>query len=332
MLPLALAVWLIVCGIRGVRIGDHPVCRRCGFDLFGSPAGTVVCGECGADLARRRAIRIGHRRKRGGVLLAGILLMGVILGVGGTTEYANTKHVNGWHYAPQWYVLREAQSANAGWRSPALVELSARLKRGALSTPELDRALSAGLACQGDLSRPWDPAWGDFIEDANDAGRLSPELWRRYAQQAIAEPPSVSIPRRLHPGETVDWQLNMPAARLARVSNLGTDYSYLFQWLNDQSKIEMSVYPSDEEWGSPFALGGTSSRTIAPEGKCIDGTLSVTSETACGSCEFRAVVTVRIDDSNAASGHSKQVYLTKDVVGVAAFDVVPGAVTRPTTH
>jgi len=35
LLPLGSAGWLILRGLRGVRVGDHPVCRKCGFDLFG---------------------------------------------------------------------------------------------------------------------------------------------------------------------------------------------------------------------------------------------------------------------------------------------------------
>ena len=40
-----------VVALRGRRVGDHPYCRRCGFDLFGKPPGSTVCSECGADLA-----------------------------------------------------------------------------------------------------------------------------------------------------------------------------------------------------------------------------------------------------------------------------------------
>ncbi|HYO10382.1 MAG TPA: hypothetical protein VER17_15540 [Tepidisphaeraceae bacterium] len=52
------ALVLLVLGMRGRRVDDHPVCRRCGFDLVGPPGGTATCSECGADLVdRRRAVR-----------------------------------------------------------------------------------------------------------------------------------------------------------------------------------------------------------------------------------------------------------------------------------
>src|SRR5215208_2333842 len=62
----------IACGVtglmmilarRGRRIDDHPLCRKCGFDLFGLPGTSHNCPECGRDLRRRRATRIGHRQR-----------------------------------------------------------------------------------------------------------------------------------------------------------------------------------------------------------------------------------------------------------------------------
>ena len=63
LFPLGLALLLL--GVRGRRIDDHPICRRCGFDLFGLPAGSERCSECGAEVRRRRAIRIGRRKVDG---------------------------------------------------------------------------------------------------------------------------------------------------------------------------------------------------------------------------------------------------------------------------
>ena len=64
--PAALAlaaIALLIWSWRGRRVGEHPHCRRCGFDLFGNPAANR-CGECGADLTRRRAVAVGLRRRR----------------------------------------------------------------------------------------------------------------------------------------------------------------------------------------------------------------------------------------------------------------------------
>src|SRR5688572_29100978 len=43
ILVLIAATVLLIAGLRGRRVDDHPLCRRCGFDLVGSPRESVVC-------------------------------------------------------------------------------------------------------------------------------------------------------------------------------------------------------------------------------------------------------------------------------------------------
>ena len=45
---LAMLWW----ALRGRRVNDHPICRRCGYDLWSNP-GAVTCLGCGADLVIR---------------------------------------------------------------------------------------------------------------------------------------------------------------------------------------------------------------------------------------------------------------------------------------
>lgn len=49
-LLLLLGLVLIDLGWRGRRIGDHPTCRKCGFDLSGLAVGIGPCPECGRTL------------------------------------------------------------------------------------------------------------------------------------------------------------------------------------------------------------------------------------------------------------------------------------------
>src|SRR5438552_5497377 len=81
LMPISLAiaallsgVWLLVIGVRGRRVGDHPHCRRCGFDLFGLPNTSSRCPECGANLTVRRSTVTGARRSRSFSLGIGLLL------------------------------------------------------------------------------------------------------------------------------------------------------------------------------------------------------------------------------------------------------------------
>ncbi len=68
MLSLVIFSLLLVTGLLftvvGIvwRRGDHPVCRRCGFNLTGLPDPSS-CPECGRRLDRRRAVATGDRRR-----------------------------------------------------------------------------------------------------------------------------------------------------------------------------------------------------------------------------------------------------------------------------
>src|SRR4051794_28985610 len=69
------AIALLIAGLRGRRIDDHPLCRRCGFDLVGLPAQSVACSECGANLHDPRSVRTGHRARRGGMIALSLALL-----------------------------------------------------------------------------------------------------------------------------------------------------------------------------------------------------------------------------------------------------------------
>src|SRR5687767_11978219 len=62
-------------GLRGRRVGDHPVCGKCGFNLFGLPADQAKCPECGNDLSAPRAVQTGHRVRRMPLVYAGGALL-----------------------------------------------------------------------------------------------------------------------------------------------------------------------------------------------------------------------------------------------------------------
>src|SRR5260221_12700728 len=66
------SILAILLAFRGRRIDAHPICRKCGFDLFGLPPTSHNCPECGRDLTRKRAARIGHRRRLKTLLLLGL--------------------------------------------------------------------------------------------------------------------------------------------------------------------------------------------------------------------------------------------------------------------
>jgi len=129
---LALGIMLVWWGRRGKKIDEHPVCRKCGFDLVGRPTGSDRCPECGADLRGRKAIAVGNRKLRPFALVLGscIALLAVCVFAGwGWIRFRYVKEED----KPTWLVLMDAKSKNTTLQSTALLELYNRQKSGQLS-------------------------------------------------------------------------------------------------------------------------------------------------------------------------------------------------------
>src|SRR5947199_4041388 len=104
---------LMVAGVRGRTIDRHPVCRRCGFDLFGLPAERGACPECGAALVAARAVRIGNRQRRSRFIRAGVVLLLPAVFSLGLLGWAARRVGRMQQYEPVWWLQREAR-AGAG--------------------------------------------------------------------------------------------------------------------------------------------------------------------------------------------------------------------------
>jgi hypothetical protein len=191
--PPALALLLVALALVGRRrVDDHPLCRRCGFDLTGAPAGSGRCAECGADLAARRAVRIGHRRRRRGVLLAGSVLLLAAGAPLAMTTAGRLNEVDWARHKPGSWLVREAKGSDAAARDAALAELLRRIDARTIADGGLQALVEHALARQADLTRPWLHTWGRVVERGRATGRVSDEQWSRYLTQAIG-PDTVTL-------------------------------------------------------------------------------------------------------------------------------------------
>ena len=185
--PTAVAVGsvaLLWAGLRGRRVNDHPICRRCGFDLVGKPAGSTTCSECGADLRGRRAVRVGARKRRGGLIgIALVLLVPSLLCVG-FLGWAGGSGFDVVRRKPVWWLLNDARSNNPVDRDAAFTELFRRYRAGELGKDSVAQVVDRALALQADPHKAWLPQWGDFVEEAYRGGSVAAESWRRYLRQA----------------------------------------------------------------------------------------------------------------------------------------------------
>jgi len=176
---LILGTALIARGLRGYAIDDHPLCRKCGFDLTGLPKDAFKCSECGADLLIHNAVRIGHRRRRSASLYSGIILLLLGLTIATAAGWAASQNIDWEHLKPTWYVIRETKDptiALTAWN-----ELLNRLRSGDLGAERMRELDAVLLAIQADPKQTWSPVYGDFIE----ASALTPDKLQAYARHSV---------------------------------------------------------------------------------------------------------------------------------------------------
>jgi hypothetical protein len=186
-LPVAVAiasVGLLVWGRRGRRVNDHPLCRRCSFDLVGLPDGGTRCSECGADLSRRRALRHGVRQPRRRAVVAALLMLIPAVACLAFHAWSAATEVPFVRREPVWWLISDTTSQDAATRDDAFDELLGRLRAGDLSAAQVKSAAAHALVVQGDVRKTWLPRWGDFVEEAYRGGKLPADSWRTYVRQA----------------------------------------------------------------------------------------------------------------------------------------------------
>jgi hypothetical protein len=180
-LPLAAlaagAIFTFV-GFRGRKIDNHPICRRCGYDLLGSSA-SLVCPECGGDLLAPKAIKLGHRQRSRRAIWLGIMMLMPALAVLGGLGFITVRGIDLDRHKPLWLLMREGNAQT-------LTELNRRLAAGELTNQQVDEVITRALAVQADRQRAWVAGWGNFIETAAGLKFAIDEQWKTYARQAAS--------------------------------------------------------------------------------------------------------------------------------------------------
>ena len=200
LLIVALAALALIPAMRGRRVDDYPVCRGCGFDLFGLPLGSTTCSECGANLSRPRAVRRGNRRRRpwqAAIALA--LLLSATAGLG-TVAYRAVPWGDLEQHKPTWWLLRHISSPTAQ------AELMRRFEADALSESQVGRLAERALdlmtvppanraASFGNIE------WCAVVRRAHALGKISDErlesYWRSAVPLRLIASPGAGADRRL---------------------------------------------------------------------------------------------------------------------------------------
>jgi hypothetical protein len=179
---IPLGVGLLVLGVRGQRLNDHPICRACSFDLVGIYPAQERCPECGARIADAFAVRFGARRPRPFALVSGAAILLLCTGLTGLLG-ASAIGILDWNSVkPEWVLLRELRTADP---IEARDELIKRQRNGRLSPAATRSLINAALSVHGNPEAAWDVAWPAFLEDLWADGLLTREDLGRYAKQTV---------------------------------------------------------------------------------------------------------------------------------------------------
>lgn len=210
-----LGLVMLIAAVRGRRVNDHPVCRRCRFDLVGLMPAAEACPECGSRLDAKNAVRVGARVRRYGglrgvVVAAAVLVIG-LAGMGGLGVTA-VRGVNIYVKLPTPVLVTISRVSDS---PQMLTELLARAQAGNVSTSSLkqlgERALSRqATAAAGEIT--WNTAWGDLFVLAWEANQMSETDTRAFLDRAFT--PSLKHRTRVRRGEKLGLTV-MPVTRFA---------------------------------------------------------------------------------------------------------------------
>ncbi|MBX3360451.1 MAG: hypothetical protein KF912_10235 [Phycisphaeraceae bacterium] len=193
-LPLVIGgIFFIRAGLRGRRINDHPICRKCRFDLVGLGADSAHpdrCPECGTDLTgitrrARRAVINGERRKRWPILALGLALLLSGLTTGFWLSYKPLAKFPWTTWMPDWVLAEMIDSPHSTRGATVGREIMLRLQNNRFSASSTDRTISSILAAQADPNVLWSPVMGDIVELARAHGLVSDDAMSAYIQRSF---------------------------------------------------------------------------------------------------------------------------------------------------
>jgi hypothetical protein len=197
---IAYALFLLIRGLRGRIVDDHPHCARCGYDLFGNPA-AQKCSECGAELSAESSTRIGHREREWASIAVGVVLLMLTTLALGYVVFEITRAADWNRVKPAGWLQREAFGTDRRQSQAAWGELTRRVTIGHLSDRRASDLVDWVLANQADRQVGWCGEWGDFVEALHDRSRLEEQRWKAYLEQSSIF--DLTIRRRIRLGATI---------------------------------------------------------------------------------------------------------------------------------
>ncbi len=287
-LAVVFGVVLILWGLRGRKLNDVPLCRRCGFDLSGLPGagigvaagiGSVLpegsrCGECGLIVTEprrvllgiwtRRGVVFGRRKRRRVPIVAGAVVL--LLATGLTSGRGTlTRLLLPVTPAP---ILLKAAGAGERLARQVRAELEARLQRGTLTSS--DGVWLAGSSAE--LANR-DTSWADLVIAARAAGVVDDASFASFLFAAC--PVKLELREKVREGRTLPVRLSnaFPSKPHGlRIVNTAVDWRIQrITWRGVEVRRPIGNVPSklNEAWSLTFQVNVTG--PIGPGELVIEG-------------------------------------------------------------
>jgi hypothetical protein len=204
-------VVLAIIGWGGRRIGDHPHCVACGFDLYGLQK-PERCPECGELLRGPDRIVTGEFRRRWILFSIGLLLLAPGVSLLATDVIARAQGTPWIQREPAWLLIRTMQPRDPQNPGDELAELNRRVTSGAYSNEYVADVAREMIRLQQTSDAEWHPMMGRIVEQVRAAGALSDEDWAHYLFDFTT--PRMNVRALTHTGDPIAGEIFKDGWRL----------------------------------------------------------------------------------------------------------------------
>jgi len=182
----SIGTMLFILGRFGRQTDDHPLCKRCRFDLVGSIDHSSRCPECGRDVSGPRGVVIGHRRPYRSCIIISIIILLFSVTAFIVEILPMARSMNWIRIKPTTWLVADIHGNQPVQQGASANELARRIKNGSIDDNTTRELITLALGKQADRTSPWIVAWGNMLDEAIAKGELTAEERKVYLEHAVS--------------------------------------------------------------------------------------------------------------------------------------------------